>query len=48
MLGDACGIESVALRYLNIYGPRQALANPYTGVAAIFAARILSGRAPRV
>ena len=48
VLGDAYGIESVALRYLNIYGPRQALANPYTGVAAIFAARILAGRPPRV
>ena len=48
VLGEAYGIEAVALRYLNIYGPRQALGNPYTGVAAIFAARILSGRAPRV
>ena len=44
MLGRAYGLET----YLNVYGPRQALANPYTGVAAIFAARILNGRAPRV
>jgi dTDP-L-rhamnose 4-epimerase len=48
VLGEAYGIEAVALRYLNVYGPRQALDNPYTGVAAIFAARLLSGRAPRV
>ena len=48
VLGEAYGIEAVALRYLNIYGPRQALANPYTGVAAIFSARLLAGRAPRV
>ena len=48
VLGRAYGLEVVALRYLNVYGPRQALANPYTGVAAIFAARILNGRAPRV
>ena len=48
VLGQAYGIEAVALRYLNIYGPRQALANPYTGVAAIFSARLLGGRAPRV
>ena len=48
VLGRAYGIETVALRYLNVYGPRQALGNPYTGVAAIFAARLLSGRAPRV
>jgi dTDP-L-rhamnose 4-epimerase len=48
VLGRAYGIEAVALRYLNVYGPRQALANPYTGVAAIFAARLLNGRRPRV
>jgi dTDP-L-rhamnose 4-epimerase len=48
MLGQAYGIETVALRYLNVYGPGQALANPYTGVAAIFAARLLNLRRPRV
>jgi dTDP-L-rhamnose 4-epimerase len=48
VLGRAYGIETVALRYLNVYGPRQALANPYTGVAAIFAARVLNGRPPLV
>jgi dTDP-L-rhamnose 4-epimerase len=48
VLGRAYGLETVALRYLNIYGPRQALANPYTGVAAIFAARVLAGRPPRI
>lgn len=48
VLGRAYGIEVVALRYLNVYGPRQALDNPYTGVAAIFAARLLTGRPPRV
>jgi dTDP-L-rhamnose 4-epimerase len=47
-LGRAYAIEAVALRYLNVYGPGQALGNPYTGVAAIFAARLLSGRRPRV
>jgi dTDP-L-rhamnose 4-epimerase len=48
VLGRAYGLETVALRYLGVYGPRQALANPYTGVAAIFAARVLNGRAPLV
>jgi dTDP-L-rhamnose 4-epimerase len=48
VLGRAYGLETVALRYLNVYGPRQALANPYTGVAAIFAARVLNGRSPLV
>jgi dTDP-L-rhamnose 4-epimerase len=48
LLGRAYGVETVALRYLNVYGPRQALGNPYTGVAAIFAARVLNGRRPLV
>jgi dTDP-L-rhamnose 4-epimerase len=48
VLGRAYGLEAVALRYLNVYGPRQALGNPYTGVAAIFAARVLAGRRPLV
>jgi dTDP-L-rhamnose 4-epimerase len=48
VLGRAYGVEAVALRYLNVYGPRQALGNPYTGVAAIFAARLLNGRPPSV
>jgi dTDP-L-rhamnose 4-epimerase len=48
VLGRAYRIETVALRYLNVYGPRQALANPYTGVAAIFAARVLNGKRPLV
>jgi dTDP-L-rhamnose 4-epimerase len=34
----------VALRFFNVYGPRQSLSNPYTGVAAIFAGRLLNGR----
>jgi len=48
VLGRAHDVETVALRYLNTYGPRQALGNPYTGVAAIFAARMLSGKRPLV
>jgi dTDP-L-rhamnose 4-epimerase len=48
VLGRAYGLQTVALRYLNVYGPRQALANPYTGVAAIFAARVMNGRPPLV
>ena len=45
-VGAAYGIDVVALRYFNAYGPRQALSNPYTGVAAIFSGRLLNGRAP--
>jgi dTDP-L-rhamnose 4-epimerase len=44
----AYGVPTVALRLFNTYGPRQALSNPYTGVLAIFASRLLNGRAPRI
>jgi len=44
----AHGIPTVALRLFNTYGTRQALSNPYTGVLAIFAARLLNDRPPRV
>jgi len=43
---ETYGIPAVALRYFNIYGPRQSLGNPYTGVAAIFSNRILNGKSP--
>jgi len=46
--GAAYGIPTVALRLFNVYGPDQALSNPYTGVLAIFAARLLNDRAPRI
>ena len=45
-VGRAYGIPTVALRYFNTYGPRQALSNPYTGVAAIFSSRLLNGQPP--
>lgn len=45
-VGAAYGVGVVALRYFNAYGPRQALSNPYTGVAAIFSGRLLNGRPP--
>jgi dTDP-L-rhamnose 4-epimerase len=48
MVGKAYGISTAALRFFNVYGPRQALSNPYTGVLAIFAARLLNGRSPMV
>jgi dTDP-L-rhamnose 4-epimerase len=46
--GESHGVDCVALRYLNVYGPRQALGNPYTGVAALFCTRLLSGRRPLI
>ena len=48
MLGEAYGIPTVALRFFNIYGPNQSLSNPYTGVLAIFAARLLNGNPPLI
>lgn len=48
MTGQAYRIPTVALRFFNAYGPRQALSNPYTGVLAIFAARLLNGAAPPI
>src|SRR5213076_3107423 len=48
MVGRARGLPTVALRLFNTYGPRQALSNPYTGVLAIFASRLLNRRPPRI
>ena len=46
VVGRAYGIPAVALRYFNVYGTRQALSNPYTGVCAIFSSRLLNDQAP--
>ena len=46
VVGRAYGIPTVALRYFNVYGPRQALSNPYTGVCAIFSSRLLNNERP--
>jgi dTDP-L-rhamnose 4-epimerase len=48
LFGRTYGLPTVALRFFNIYGTRQALSNPYTGVAAIFASRLLNQRPPMV
>jgi dTDP-L-rhamnose 4-epimerase len=44
MFGSSYRVPTVALRFFNVYGPYQALSNPYTGVLAIFAGRLLNGR----
>jgi len=46
--GHAYALPSVALRFFNIYGSRQALSNPYTGVAAIFSGRMLDSQPPLI
>ena len=48
LFGATYQIPVVALRYFNIYGTRQSLSNPYTGVAAIFASRLMNGKSPIV
>jgi dTDP-L-rhamnose 4-epimerase len=47
-LGRLYRIPAVVLRYFNVYGPRQSLSNPYTGVSAIFISRIKNGKNPVV
>lgn len=47
-VGRAYDIPTVALRYFNIYGTRQSLSNPYTGVIAIFSSRVLNGNPPLI
>ncbi len=47
-VGKAYGMPSVALRCFNVYGPRQSLSNPYTGVAAIFQSNIKNDNPPVV
>jgi dTDP-L-rhamnose 4-epimerase len=44
--GAAYRVPTLALRFFNVYGSRQSLSNPYTGVAAIFLSRLKNGRAP--
>ncbi len=46
IVGRTYNIPTVALRFFNVYGTRQALSNPYTGVLAIFAARLLGRQSP--
>ncbi len=48
VFGRAYDLPTAAMRFFNVYGTRQALSNPYTGVLAIFASRYLNGRPPLV
>lgn len=47
-VGQTFDLPVVCLRLFNVYGPRQSLSNPYTGVLAIFLSRLLAGQAPVV
>ena len=48
MIARAYGMSAVGMRFFNVFGPHQALSNPYTGVLAIFASRLLNGRPPLI
>jgi dTDP-L-rhamnose 4-epimerase len=48
VIGKAYKIPTVAFRMFNVFGPYQALSNPYTGVAAIFSARLLNNQQPLI
>src|SRR6185369_2767990 len=48
LFGRAYKVPTVALRFFNVYGPRQSLNNPYTGAMAIFASRLLNNQPPIV
>jgi dTDP-L-rhamnose 4-epimerase len=48
VVGRSYGIPTVALRYFNVYGDRQALSNPYTGICAIFSSRLLNDQPPLI
>ena len=48
IFGEAYNVEAVALRLFNVFGPGQALSNPYTGVLANFASRLANGQPPLI
>jgi dTDP-L-rhamnose 4-epimerase len=48
LFGSSYDVPTTALRFFNVYGPNQALSNPYTGVLAIFGGRLLNGRSPLI
>ena len=48
IFGEAYPVEAVALRLFNVFGPGQALSNPYTGVLANFASRLANNQPPLI
>jgi dTDP-L-rhamnose 4-epimerase len=48
IMTEAYGMEGTCLRLFNVFGPGQALSNPYTGVLAIFSSRLLNGQRPLI
>ena len=46
--GKTYNLPVIVTRYFNVYGPRQQLSNPYTGVAAMFTSQLMNGHSPRI
>jgi nucleoside-diphosphate-sugar epimerase len=42
------GLETVTIRYFNVFGPRQDPSSPYSGVISVFATALLDGRSPKI
>lgn len=42
------GLETVSIRYFNVFGPRQDPSSPYSGVISVFATAVLENRAPKI
>ena len=42
------GLETVSIRYFNVFGPRQDPSSPYSGVISVFATALIEGRSPRI
>jgi nucleoside-diphosphate-sugar epimerase len=42
------GLETVSIRYFNVFGPRQDPSSPYSGVISVFATALLDNRPPRI
>jgi UDP-glucose 4-epimerase len=48
MFTDLYGLETVTIRYFNVFGPRQDPSSPYSGVIALFATALLAGKPPTI
>jgi dTDP-L-rhamnose 4-epimerase len=46
IFGQTLSIPTVSFRYFSVFGPRQSLSNPYTGVCSIFLSRIINNQQP--
>jgi nucleoside-diphosphate-sugar epimerase len=42
------GLETVTIRYFNVFGPRQDPSSPYSGVISLFVSALVDGRAPTI